>query len=292
MQQLNLQEQEKVVFQIRQFGCGGNGGYFFRNLMQMIHGYVRTSATTTYDVLLIDGDRVEAKNLNNQLYTSEDLNDYKVVSMIERYAEHYELSGINGLTKYVTSMDMLHDVFAHKHTEQVIPVLVGMVDNNRTRQLFHQYFHDESVENLIWIDLGIEDTEVIANPTEEEGYRMMQTGFSGQCVVGLKWKGEEILKPVTDVYANILEDDHTSFPGQSCGDLLPSNPQRMMTNQTASHVASLIMNTLFHSKAIFVSEVNFNAQYAHSKPNYLTKEIVMKFESLKSDVEEQKTHDN
>lgn len=280
MLQLNLQEEKKVIYHIVQCGAGGNGGYFFRNLMQIIHGYSRTSTSLAFDVLLIDGDRVETKNLNNQLYTSEDVNDYKVESLIERYAEHYELE-VKALTKYVTSLEMLHDAFAHQHTEQVIPILVGMVDNNRTRQLFHQYFHDETVQNLIWIDLGIEDTEMITNPSEEERYRMMQTGFSGQCVIGLKWKGEVILKPVTDVYANILEDDHTSFPGQSCGDVLPSNPQRMMTNQTASHVASSIMNTLFHTQAIIVSEVNFNAQYAHSKPNYLTKDLVMKFESLK-----------
>ena len=35
--------------------------------------------------------------------------------------------------------------------------LIGMVDNDRTRQLFDEYFYSDEVLDLIWIDLGVGD---------------------------------------------------------------------------------------------------------------------------------------
>lgn len=269
------------TFQLRLLGAGGNGSYLFRSLLQMIAGYRNSDAADAFDVGIADGDKVEEKNLRNQLFCDDDIKDYKTSALIERYGEHYNID-VRDYREYITSIDQLFSMFAKPASSKTVPVLIGALDNSRTRQLIHHFFCDERVQDLIWIDLGIEDTVSIKSPTPKELEIMQATGFSGQCVVGVKWKGEKIVPPVTEVYSNILEAEDV-FPGMSCGDVLPSNPQRMITNQTAAHVASMILNTLFYTKSIMVSEINFNAQLGHIKPNYITKEQYDCFEALKAE---------
>lgn len=283
MRTIQLQTTKHLTFHIRMMGTGGNGSYFFRNLLQMIRGYIDSDNSTRFNVGIADGDKVEEKNLRNQLFTDEDVYEHKTSALIDRYANHYDVD-VRDYPHYVTSIEQLQELFnipEDSSNRKTIPVLIGMVDNDRTRQLFHEYFYRNDVSDLIWIDLGIEDTDIIAIPSQEEQKRLQTIGFSGQCVIGLKWKGEIVLPPVTDVYENILLAEDV-FPGMSCGDILPSNPQRMITNQTAAHIASMIVNTLFFTKSIMVSEINFNAQLGHIKPTYITKEQYEHFEALNS----------
>lgn len=276
MYTLNLQSNEKMRFLIRQIGCGGTGSYFFRTLTQLISGHLVSEPRISYDLGIADGDKVESKNLRNQLFTQEDISYYKTECLIERYGLHYELD-VKDWSNYVTTIKDIQELFHCEQTEiQTIPILIGMVDNNRTRQLFHEVFTSQSVKDLIWIDLGNEDIETIENPTPEEKRRLRSVGFGGQCVVGLKWNRQIVLPCVTQVYPNLLEIEET-FPGLNCGDTLPSNPQRMITNQTAAHVAAMIINTLIFTKSIYVSEINFNAQLGHTQPSYITKDQYTRF---------------
>jgi hypothetical protein len=282
MKTICLQEKPYIHFMIRQIGAGGNGGYFFRNLLQLISSYKSMNPynrdKVLFDVLIADGDEVEKKNLRNQLFTEEDISEKKVVSLTDRYGTHYDVDA-KRVTEYITSVDMLSRLFPTvDNGRQVIPVLVGMVDNDRSRQLFDEFFYSDKVSDLVWIDLGIEGMTLFESPNNEQQKIMNESGFGGQCVIGLKWHGVEILPPVTRVYPNILENDHTSFPGQSCGELLPENPQRIMTNHLAAQVATMIMNNLFHTKSIYTSVVNFNAQFAQMKPTLLTADQIKAFE--------------
>ena len=96
-----------------------------------------------------------------------------------------------------------------------------------------------------------------------------------------KWGGQEILLPTTRVYPNILENDHTAFPGQSCGELLPNNPQRITTNQFAAQVASMVMNNLLHTKSISLSVINFNAQFGQMKPTFFDDRTIQQLRERK-----------
>lgn len=285
MKTICLQEKQYVHFLIRQIGAGGNGGYFFRNLLQLVSSYKAMNSSyrdeALFDVLIADGDEVEKKNLRNQLFSEDDVSERKVIALADRYGGHYDVD-TKRLAEYVTSLDMLQRLFPKPDNgRQIIPVLVGMVDNDRSRQLFDEFFHSEEVSDLVWIDSGIEGMKLFDRPNLEEKKIMNESGFGGQCVISLKWRGEVILPPVTRVYPNILENDHTAFPGQSCGELLPENPQRIMTNQFAAQVASIVMNNLFHTKSIYASVINFNAQFGQMKPTFLTSEQVSDFERAK-----------
>ncbi|MGF7036085.1 hypothetical protein J2T17_007136 [Paenibacillus mucilaginosus] len=281
MKKLLLQEKKYVYFQVRLIGCGGNGGYLFRNLLQMISTYGTDEGNQMYDVLLADGDVVEKGNLKNQLYDHDDVGLHKAISLIERYSAHYGVP-VKRVTEYITSTDMLRRMFPPvDNGRQVIPVLIGAVDNDRSRQLMDDYFYSDEVHDLIWIDLGIEAMTVFENPTAEQKRIMEESGFGGQCVVGVKWKGSVVLEPVTRVYTNILENDLTAFPGESCGELLPNYPQRLTTNQTAAQVGTMVLNNLFHTKIVYTHVTNFNTQFAQMKSTYLTDEQVKRFENAK-----------
>lgn len=288
MKSICLQEEQYVHFVIRQIGAGGNGGYFFRNLLQLVSSYKATNTSyreeALFDILIADGDEVEKKNLRNQLFSEDDVSEKKAIALADRYGGHYDVE-TKRLTEYITSLDMLQRLFPKlDNGRQIIPVLVGMVDNDRSRQLFDEFFHSDEVSDLVWIDLGIEGMTLFDHPNSEEKKILNESGFGGQCVIGLKWGGEVILPPVTKVYPNILENDHTAFPGQSCGELLPENPQRIMTNQFAAQVASIVMNNLFHTKSIYASMINFNAQLGQMKPTFLTSEQVLDYQKVKSKV--------
>ncbi|MEQ2527622.1 ThiF family adenylyltransferase [Bacillaceae bacterium CLA-AA-H227] len=295
---LNILENDKkkLFFDLVQIGAGANGGAFFRSLCQDIATHFASfrskkedAVTFGVNLVLCDADRYEPKNLANQLCLSEDLGYFKVEALAERYSDVYDVSA-GTVTSYVKDFDMLDRLFIDKDVNdsyQQVKFLLGMVDNNKTRQLFHDYFYSDHVESLIWIDTGVTGVEVLDKPeeywTEEERLSVQQSGFSGQVVVGLKYKGEVILKPVTDIFPEMLEDAKSSFPDESCGELVINNPQRSATNRMAALLANNIMNNLFHSQAIFNHVLNFNAQTGMSggRVGFITDEQVEKFKLVK-----------
>ena len=298
---LNILENGKtnLFFDLVQIGAGANGGAFFRSLCQDIATHFASfrsnkgkRVTFGVNLVICDADRYETKNLANQLCLSEDLGDFKVEALAERYAEVYDVS-VGTVTSYVKGFDMLDRLFTKKDVTdsyQQVKVLLGMVDNNRTRQLFHDYFYSDHVQNLIWIDTGVTGVEVLDKPEEEwtaeERLSVQQSGFSGQVVVGFKYKGEVILPPVTNIFPEMLEDAKSSFPDESCGELVINNPQRSATNRMAALLANNIMNNLFHSQSIYNHFINFNAQTGMSggRSGSITDEQVQKFEQVKGGI--------
>ncbi|MED0677674.1 ThiF family adenylyltransferase [Aneurinibacillus thermoaerophilus] len=278
---------ERLYFAITVVGCGGNGSHFVRNLCQLTRTYLDKDGNEEklgMELTLVDADKVEAKNIGNQLFDVDDLYDYKAVALAERYGYHYELP-IMYVKEYVKTIEQLKSLFPKRQTSertQVVNILVGMVDNNRTRQVCHDFFYDESVQDLIWLDAGVEGVTVFEKDelTAEEQNEIDSSGFSGQICCGVKCNGEVILEPVTEVYSNILEDTRTSFPDESCGELIVNNPQRLMTNQLAAQLATVFINNLYHTGQIFMHYINFNSQYGNSRPVFINESQIEKLERL------------
>jgi len=285
---IKIKEKKYVLFQICVIGVGGNGSHFVRTMLQTVSGFLANPDRegVGFDITLVDADQVEKKNVHRQLFDDDDVGEYKVVSLVDRYADYYGIE-CKAVKEFVTSLEMLSNLFddGDLYTSpnvQVVPVLFGFVDNNKTRQLIHNFFESDLIENLIWIDAGIEGVMVMDEPTPEEQRQIQYSGFGGQVVCGMKNRFETVLEPVTRVYPNILDDEKTFFPGQSCGDAIVNNPQRLATNQMAAQTAALFLNNLIHDFSIYCHKVNFNAQFAQSKPTFISKDIVELYEGLKS----------
>lgn len=201
-------------FNIVLLGVGANGSHFLRSLLQDMANYKHKGLSVR--LLIADGDKVEEKNIANQLFDKDDIGEYKVQALADRYGEHYGID-ILAYREYVTDLATLESLFG---TYEGTKILIGCLDNNRTRQLLHEFF--EVQQDLIYIDVGVEGVimkEELKNMPEcahmtadQINQMIMGSGFSGQVVTGIKYRGEEILAPVGSVYPNVLSDLESVFP--------------------------------------------------------------------------------
>ncbi|MBI4284524.1 MAG: ThiF family adenylyltransferase [Chloroflexi bacterium] len=68
-------------FTVTVAGCGGTGGFVAEGLSRLLPGHA--------SLVLIDHDRVEARNLTRQNFTREDLGQFKSESLARRLARRY-----------------------------------------------------------------------------------------------------------------------------------------------------------------------------------------------------------
>ncbi|MEC2074219.1 ThiF family adenylyltransferase [Alkalihalophilus marmarensis] len=274
-----------IAYDIVIIGAGANGSHFFRSLLQDLSGF---EESVTVKITIADADKVEGKNLKNQLFDKEDIGEFKVEALVDRYSMHYGCF-VQSVTSYITDISMIRSLFSLTQKDVrdgvvIMPVLIGCVDNNATRQLMHRFFYEE--ENIIYVDLGVEGV-TLPNPNLTPSERAIEkgiidaTGFTGQVVTGYKRDGEIFLPPVGDVYRNILMEQDR-FPGQSCGAAIVNNPQRCATNKLAAQLANGVIVGLFHTKSLYTHVIDFNAQYSGSKPHFIPGPVFKKhFELLK-----------
>ena len=75
-------------------GCGGVGSWLAPALCLL---------RSPQEVTLVDGDKLEKKNLNRQLFTENDIGDYKANALAEKY-------GCTSIPRWYSLGDMEHDV--------------------------------------------------------------------------------------------------------------------------------------------------------------------------------------
>jgi hypothetical protein len=58
----------------------------------------------------------------------------------------------------------------------------------------------------------------------------------------------------------MLEDASSSFPDETCGELIINNPQLSATKRFSAVASNNVINNLFHSQRIYWHIININAQ--------------------------------
>ncbi|WP_231558728.1 hypothetical protein [Brevibacillus thermoruber] len=146
-----------------------------------------------------------------------------------------------------------------------LPILIGAVDNNYTRQIMHSYFLSQ--EKLLYIDVGVEAAWVPRDGrpreewTEEELQRHTNTGCTGQVVAGLRMNGKTVLEPVAGRFPDILEDKDEIVPfGMACSQVIASEPQRLITNRFAAQAVAGYLNELFGERTLSTHVTFFHAK--------------------------------
>ena len=194
-------------------GAGGTGGYVAPYVFRLLHMLDRPAR-----FVVCDGDIVEPKNLDRQNFVPADLGENKARVLAERY------STVLGMeTEYVPSfIEKLPDLmeliepkewelnpYSTKRTKEMV-LLLGCVDNNKTRQLCHQAFHQS--EELIYIDSG-------------------NGKYTGQVVCGVRRNGRTIRKSIGGVHPEMLKDTDL-FPSEiSCAEAAQEDPQSILSKQ-------------------------------------------------------------
>jgi len=223
-------------------GAGGTGGHIAPHLYRLLHALERP-----VEVIIADGDIVEEKNLVRQNFISCDLGRNKAQVLAERYASAFGME-IQYIPDFIETVEKLTALLKPKFsyvTTETLTILIGAVDNNKSRQLCHNVFNKS--DNLIYIDSGNGE-------------------FTGQVVCGVRRKGKTYYKPVGEVYPDILEDTD-KFPTElSCAEASVSAPQSIAANiMAATAVVSYIYNILVLGN-IEVKKVTFSTKSMNLKP--------------------------
>ena len=120
-------------------GVGGIGGAVCRDLPKLITG-------TNSKIMLVDGDIVENKNCVRQPFQQQDIGHNKARALARKINSFYNIE-CYFTDSYITDKEL--DAIVEKHNS-CIPVYLGCVDNDATRQLIELSYITK--ENAIYID--------------------------------------------------------------------------------------------------------------------------------------------
>ena len=231
-------------------GAGGTGGHITPHLYRLLHTLDRP-----VKVIIADGDIVEEKNLVRQNFVFGDLGRNKAQVLAERYASAFGME-VHYIPEFIESEDRLAELikpdryqaslYTYYRQEEGHAILIGAVDNNRSRQLCHQVFNKS--DNLIYIDSGNGE-------------------YTGQVVCGIRRNGKTYYKPIGETYPDVLSDTD-KFPTElSCAEASVSAPQSIVANiMAATAVVSYIYNILVLG-GIEVRSVTFSTKTVNLKPD-------------------------
>jgi PRTRC genetic system ThiF family protein len=219
-------------------GAGGNGGYFIPQLARAVSLSNRIATIENrphHSITIIDADEVEDKNLTRQNFLPIDVGQNKAAVMAARYGRAFGIE-INYIDKYLEGADALRDVI---NSNGAIPVIVGAVDNNKTRAIIYDVFSKRP--NTFWLDAGNEEWAGQVVLGYNSGGRKPQVGNKAPHLFDVP--------SVCDIYPEIKEATDKLPTELSCAERAVSNPQNIYTNMTAANILMGFANTILTAKA-------------------------------------------
>ncbi len=240
----SLKRPVKIVM----LGAGGTGGHIAPHLYRLLYSLDRPVR-----FIICDGDIVEEKNLVRQNFTPADRGENKARVLAERYSSVFGLEA-----EYVPSFveteeylrELLHpdyrrmDQMGSTFLEEMV-VLLGAVDNNRSRQLCHRIFHQ--AKELIYIDSG-------------------NGRYTGQVVCGIRRNHRTYYPPIGTVYPDVLENTD-KFPTElSCAEASVSAPQSMAANITAANIVVDMVYNILALGDSSVRQATFSTRTVNVRP--------------------------
>ena len=133
-------------------GAGGTGGYLIPHLYRIAF----SDENRDYRIIICDGDIAERKNLIRQNFIEQDIGRNKASVLAERYAGAFGIE-CEYIPEYIESEQRLKELVRPdftkspwsnaKETQRVI--LIGCVDNNKSRAICHKVFYETKVCQLV-----------------------------------------------------------------------------------------------------------------------------------------------
>ena len=229
-------------------GAGGTGGYIIPHLYRI--GF---ASNRPVRIIVCDGDVVEEKNLTRQNFILQDIGENKAKVLSERYSAAFGIE-TEYIPNFIESVEELQklvepDFIRRNCYNEIIEkqrvILIGAVDNNRSRQLCNQVFY--LTENLVYIDSGNGES-------------------SGQVVCGIRQKGRTLYKPTAGIYPDILNQED-KFPSElSCAERNVSAPQSITANLTASTLVLSFLYDLIIGGDLTTRHVTFSSKIISVRP--------------------------
>ena len=220
-----------VPVKVVMLGAGGTGGHAAPHIYRLLYALERPAR-----FVICDGDVVEAPNLIRQNFAPADLGRNKARTLAERYASVFGMEAeyvpsfierLDDLMPLITPNGWELKEYSCKQTPEMV-VLLGCVDNNKSRQLCHRAFYES--RDLIYIDSGNGE-------------------FSGQVVCGLRKNGRTVFKPIGGVHPEMLRTSDLFPSERSCEEAAAADPQSIAANITAATaMVDMLYNILAHGE--------------------------------------------
>lgn len=200
-------------------GAGGTGSYFLSSFSRFIVGNKDVK-----DLVVIDGDFVEKKNLERQmLFSQEDVGRNKAVAAAEALSEVFELPW-KGVGRYIKEPADIDALIPSHGYEKVIPVLIGACDNHAARKVMEEWFRGRDC--AVYIDSANEMS-------------------AGSVVIALKNGNRKAGLLRSEYYPELFEGDMRSPDEMSCEEMNAVAPQHIATNMLAGcFTASVLMGLI------------------------------------------------
>ena len=199
-------------------GCGGTGSNYIKELAR----YIATNKDDIEaDVILIDGDVVEEKNLQRQSFIKEDILMNKAKSMALAVSDTYDMT-FSYIPEYIASKEHMLQIIKNSYCkyedydigELTTPIIIGCVDNHNCRKILHEIF--EELKDVIYIDAANEFS-------------------TGEVVVGIKMN-HAVISPDRAFYFPEILKKSKSVIEMSCTELNQVKPQHLVTNLFAANI--------------------------------------------------------
>lgn len=239
----NYLSKNKILVNIFVIGCGGTGGYLVPNLSRLIA--VKTSDYIQSNLVLIDGDEVEYKNLSRQNFIERDLGKNKAEVLANRYSKAFNINIFSQneyLSKICSEITEISSSFAEEHKQETqskkyikkLNVIISCVDNVGTRCDIIKYIGKQIANNLntstVVIDAG-------------------NTEFAGQVL----YTGKN-MPTFIDIFPDT--EDVKDRPNElSCADHALSAPQNIAANMTAAQLIFNYFNIAFNNLMILIKGI-------------------------------------
>ena len=223
---------ENRPVKIVMLGAGGTGGHIAPHLYRLLYALDRPVR-----FIICDGDIVEKKNLVRQNFTPADLGENKAKVLAERYSSVFGME-TEYVPEFIESGERLLSMlrartfptgpYWHSPTVKELVILIGAVDNNKSRKLCHEVFY--KLDDLIYIDSG-------------------NGSYTGQVVCGVRKNGRTVRRPIGGVHPEMLKITDR-FPSEvSCAEAAQADPQSIVANVTAATaVLTMVYNILTHGE--------------------------------------------
>ncbi|MCI0712394.1 MAG: PRTRC system ThiF family protein [Chloroflexi bacterium] len=230
-------------------GLGGTGAQIARSVARIVYD-MQQARLHTPQIVLIDPDKVEHKNVGRQLYVEADVGQPKAHVLMRRFNMALGLD--------IVAIDQ--PVNAERHFERWGGLIVGAVDNHLARRELAK------AKGAVWIDTGNHFSAgqvVIGNTGDHETAMRYIDGQNGKYAylphAGLLFPA--LLEPEP-------EAKQQPEPERSCADLVAAREQDLLVNDWMAVAAAQYVYKLLHRQPIssFVSYVSADGMSVRSLP--------------------------
>jgi len=212
-------------------GLGGTGSQIARSAARIVYD-MKARRMHTPQLVLIDPDTVEMKNVGRQLYTAGDVGQPKAHVLMRRF----------NCALGLDTVGIAEPLNAKKHFErQGGGIVIGAVDNHLARQELSR------VKNALWIDAGNHfdaGQVVIGNQGDREVMMRHLDGKDGKYTY---------LPNAALVFPQLFEPEPAApQPTQpvSCAELVEKGSQHLLVNDWVAVVAAQYLYKLLHRAPI------------------------------------------